>query len=265
MRPTIFGIVNVTEDSFSDGGRHLDHDAAVAHARRLVQGGADVIDLGPASSRPGATPVPAAEEIRRIAGVIDALHADGIEVSIDSSQPETQRFGLMEGVAWLNDVRGFPDPALYDALASHPTRLVVMHQVATEATSERIPPAVVLAGIDRFFDARLRALESAGIARDRLVLDPGMGLFLGGETEASLTVLRELPALRRRFGLPLFVSVSRKSFLRRLTGRSLEEIGPATLGAELWAALHGADYVRTHDPRQLSDALRVWAHLAADR
>jgi len=263
VRPTIFGIVNITEDSFSDGGRHLDRDAAIAHARRLVQGGADVIDLGAASSRPGATPVPAEEEIRRLADVVDALHADGIEVSIDSSQPRTQRFGLTEGVAWLNDVRGFPDPALYDALATHPTRLVVMHQVSTEATSERIPPAVVLAGIDRFFEARIRALETAGVARERLVLDPGMGFFLGSDTEASLAVLRELPALRRRFGLPLFVSVSRKSFLRRLTGRTLDEIGAATLGAELWVALHGVEYVRTHDPRQLADALRVWENLAA--
>jgi dihydropteroate synthase type 2 len=262
VRPTIFGIVNVTEDSFSDGGRHLDPDAALAHARRLVRDGADVIDLGPASSRPGATPVPAREEIRRIAGLIDALHADGIEVSIDSSQPETQRFGLAEGVAWLNDVRGFPDPALYEALAAHPTRLVVMHQVAGVAARERMPPAAVLASIDRFFDTRLRALESAGIARERLVLDPGMGLFLGSETEASVEVLRRLPALRRRFGLPLLVSVSRKSFLRRLTGRSLDEIAAATLGAELWLATQGVEYVRTHDPRQLGDALRVWERLA---
>jgi dihydropteroate synthase type 2 len=253
----------VTEDSFSDGGRYLDPDVAFAHARRLVREGADVIDLGPASSRPGARLVTAEEEIRRMAGVVDALHGEGIDVSIDSPQPETQRFGLAEGVAWLNDVRGFPDPAMYDALAAHPTGLVVMHQIAAEATSERTAPRDVLASIDRFFDGRVRALEGAGIARERLVLDPGMGLFLGGDGEASFTVLRELSALRRRFGLPLLVSVSRKSFLRRLTGRSIEEIGPATLAAELWVLLQGVEYVRTHEPRQLTDALRVWGHLAA--
>lgn len=263
MSPTIFGIVNVTEDSFSDGGRHLDPDAALAHARCLVRDGADVIDVGPASSRPGATPVTADEEIRRIARLVDDLHADGTQVSIDSPQPATQRFGLAHGVAWLNDVRGFPDPSLYPALASHPTRLVVMHQVGREATRERLAPDVVLASIDRFFDARVRALEAAGIARERLVLDPGMGLFLGGDPEASFAVLRALPALRRRFGLPLLISVSRKSFLRALTGGTLAESGAATLAAELWVALGDVEYVRTHEPRPLVDALRVWAHLDA--
>jgi dihydropteroate synthase type 2 len=261
VTPTIFGIVNVTEDSFSDGGRYLDPAAALAHARRLIEDGAAVIDLGPASSRPGAKAVPAAAEIRRVDGLIDALHADGIEVSLDSSQPETQRFGLARGVAWLNDVRGFPDPSLYEALAAHPTRLVVVHQVGTVATRERVAPPDVLASIDRFFDVRLRALETAGVARARLVLDPGMGMFLGGDTEASLSVLRGLPALRRRFGLPLFVSVSRKSFLRGMVGRSVTEIGPATLAAELFAVLQGVDYVRTHEPRPLADALAVWRRL----
>lgn len=265
MTPTLVGIVNVTEDSFSDGGRHLDPDAALAHARRLVRDGADVIDIGPASSRPGATPVPASEEIRRIAGLIDALHADGIEVSVDSPQAETQRFALAQGVAYLNDIRGFPDPAVWSALATHPTRLVVMHQIGTVATAERVAPAEVLASIDRFFERRLRDLESAGIARERLVVDPGMGFFLGSDPEASLAVVRAIPDLRRRFGRPVFVSVSRKSFLRRLTGRPLEEIGPATLAAELFAALRGADYVRTHDPRALRDALRVWNELDPTR
>ena len=262
MRPAIFGIVNVTEDSFSDGGRYLDPAAALAHARRLVAEGAAVIDLGPASSRPGAKPVAAAEEIRRIEGLLDALHAEGVEVSLDSSQPETQRFGLARGVAWLNDVRGFPDPSLYEPLATHPTRLVVMHQVGEAATRERIPPAAVLASIDRFFDARVRALEAAGVARARVVLDPGMGMFLGADTEASLAVLRELSALRRRFGLPLLVSVSRKSFLRGMVGRSVDEVGPASLAAELFAAGQGVDYVRTHEPRPLADALAVWRRLA---
>lgn len=261
MTPTIFGILNVTEDSFSDGGRYLEPEAALAHARQLVADGADVVDLGPASTRPDATPVPADEEIRRVAGLIETLHADGIQVSLDSPQPATQRFGLAQGVAWLNDVRGFPDPTMYEALASHPTRLVVMHQVAGVATRERIATDVVLAGIDRFFDARLRALEAAGIARERIALDPGMGFFLGSDPEASLAVLRALPTLRRRFGLPLFVSVSRKSFLRRLTGRTLDDVGPATLAVELWLALHDVEYVRTHDPRQLRDALGLWAQL----
>jgi dihydropteroate synthase type 2 len=261
VTPTIVGIVNVTEDSFSDGGRWLDPDAALVHARQLVRDGADVIDLGPASSRPGAMPVSAAEEIRRIAGLIDGLHADGIEVSVDSPQADTQRFALAQGVAYLNDIRGFPDPELWSALATHPTRLIVMHQIGAAATADRVAPAAVLASIDRFFERRLRDLESAGIARERLVVDPGMGFFLGSDPEASLAVLRGLPDLKRRFGLPVFVSASRKSFLRRLTGRALDEIGAATLAAELFAVQRGADYVRTHDPRALRDALRVWNEL----
>ena len=261
MTPSIFGILNVTDDSFSDGGRHRDPDAALAHAVRLAADGADVIDVGPASSRPGATPVTSAEEIRRIDALVDGLHAAGLVVSIDSPQAETQRFGLARGVAWLNDIRGFPDPAMYPSLASHPTRLVVMHQVGTAATADRIAPTDVLTSIDRFFASRLPALEAAGIARERLVIDPGMGMFLGGDTEASLAVLREIPALRRRFGLPILVSVSRKSFLRRLTGRSLDAIGPATLAAELWVALQGTSFIRTHEPRQLTDALSIWNRL----
>ena len=224
-----------------------------------------MIDVGPASSRPGATPVPADEEIRRIGPLIDDLHAAGLVVSIDSSQPETQRFALARGVAWLNDVRGFPDPTIHADLATHPTRLVVMHQVADEATRERVAPADALRSIDRFFDARLRTLEAVGIARERLVVDPGMGMFLGSDVAASLAVLRELPALSRRFGLPILVSVSRKSFLRRLTGRALDAIGPATIAAELWVALHGASYVRTHAPAQLVDVLTVWATLVGGR
>jgi len=263
VTPAIFGILNVTDDSFSDGGLYRDPAAAMAHARRLAADGAAVIDVGPASSRPGATPVPADEEIRRIDPLIDALHAEGLVVSIDSPQPETQRFALSRGVAWLNDVRGFPDPAVYADLSRHPSRLVVMHQVADEATRERIAPTDVLRSIDRFFHARLAALEAAGIARDRMVVDPGMGMFLGSDVAASIAVLRELPALRRRFGLPILVSVSRKSFLRRLTGRSLDAIGPATLAAELWVALHDASYVRTHAPGQLRDVLTIWGALAS--
>lgn len=263
MTPTIVGIVNLTEDSFSDGGRHLAPDAAIAHARQLVADGADVIDLGPAASHPSARPVPPGEEIRRLAPVVQTLHAEGVTLSVDSPHGDTQRWALSQGVSYLNDIRGFADASMYEVLTSSTARLVVMHQIGEQATRDAVAPAVVLASIERFFDQRLAALERAGIARQRLVVDPGMGLFLGGDPEASLAVLRRLPDLARRWRLPIYVSVSRKSFVGRVTGRALADVGPGTLAAELFAAEHGAAFIRTHDVRQLCDALRMWRALRA--
>lgn len=257
MTPHIAGIVNVTEDSFSDGGRYLDPEQALVHARRLVADGAASIDLGPASSRPEAAPVSAAEEIRRLTPIVDALLAEGVRLSVDSCQTPTQRFALQRDVTYLNDIRGFPDPDLYPELAARSCRLVVMHQVGERATREPLAPAAVLASVHRFFDARLEALERAGIARERLIVDPGMGFFLGGDPEASWAVLRAIPDLKRRWQLPVYVCVSRKAFLGRLTGRRLDAVGPATLSAELYAAAQGADFIRTHDVRALHDALAV--------
>ena len=253
----LVGILNVTPDSFSDGGRFVDPQRAIAHARTLVRDGAAIIDLGPASSRPGSTPVPADEEIRRIGPVLDTLLADGIVVSLDSFQPDTQRWGVARGVPILNDIHGFPDPAMYPLLARSTCRLIVMHRIVRDDTEPPIDAASVLASIGRFFEERVTALAAAGIARDRIILDPGMGFFLSSAPEISLAVLRALPGLRARFGLPLLVSVSRKAFLRVLTGSDSSQIGPATLAAELYAAAHGVEYVRTHDVRALRDALVI--------
>ncbi|HEY4344094.1 MAG TPA: dihydropteroate synthase [Parvibaculum sp.] len=258
LAPKIFGIVNVTSDSFSDGGKFLAPDAAIAHARKLVADGADVIDLGPASSNPDAAPVSAATEIARIAPVLDALAADGVQVSLDSYQPETQAYALSRGVAYLNDIRGFPDAALHPALATSPAGLVVMHSVqGAQADRRAAPEGDIVERISRFFETRIAALTGAGVGRERLILDPGMGFFLGSTPAPSLAVLARLGELKARFGLPLLVSVSRKSFLRRLTGRSPEESGAATLAAELLAAQNGADFIRTHAPAPLMDALAV--------
>jgi dihydropteroate synthase type 2 len=258
----IFGIVNITSDSFSDGGKFLAPDAAIAHARKLVAEGADVIDLGPASSNPDAAPVSPQTEIARIAPVVDALAAEGIPVSLDSCQRETQAYGLARGVAWLNDIRGFPEASLYPALAASQARLVVMHSIQSgQADRRAAPEGDIVDHISRFFEARIAALEAAGIARARLVLDPGMGFFLGPTPAASLAVLARLGELKARFGLPVLVSVSRKSFLRALTGRAPGEAGPASLAAELLAAQGGADFIRTHEPAPLRDGLAVLSAL----
>lgn len=250
--------MNVTTDSFSDGGLYLDPERAIAHACALAKDGADAVDLGPASSHPDASPVSPETEIERLAPVVAALAERGIPVSVDSYRPETQAWALARGVAWLNDIRGFPDASLYPALARSDCRLVVMHSIQRgPATRQAASPDAVLAGMREFFAERVAALTRAGVARERLVLDPGMGFFLGDAPEPSLAALRALPELRERYGCELLVCVSRKSFLGALTGRSPEERGAATLAAELYAAGRGVDWIRTHDVRALADALAV--------
>ena len=266
MTVTIFGVLNITEDSFSDGGRYLEPPAALARAEFLAKDGADIIDLGAASSNPDSKDVPPDVEIARLAPVVAALKAARIPVSVDSFSPPVQRWALGEDVDYVNDVQGFREPALYDALAASRSKLIVMHAVQDGARAERkaIDSDEIMDRILTFFGRRLAALEQAGIARDRLILDPGMGFFLGTKSEASYRVLRELPRLRAAFSLPVLVSVSRKSFLRRLVGRGLKEVGAATLAAELFAAARGADYIRTHDPGALKDGLLVQGTLGGE-
>jgi dihydropteroate synthase type 2 len=253
--PRILGVVNVTPDSFSDGGLFLDPERAAARAREQWDAGADWVDLGPASSHPSAPETSAEEEIRRLAPVLDRLRGRERQLSVDSFRPETQRYALARGIGMLNDVRGFPDPGLYPELAAADCLLVVMHAVAP---GERAPaPEALVARIEHFFRARMDALEKAGVARERLVLDPGMGFFLSSDPRFSLAVLRALAALRERLAGPILIGVSRKGFLGELTGRAVAERGAATLAAELFAAAQGADFIRTHDVRALRDALRV--------
>jgi dihydropteroate synthase type 2 len=258
-QPLIVGIVNITEDSFSDGGRFLDPEAAIAQAHRLAAAGADIVELGAAASNVAAKPVSAEEEIRRLQPVIAALQANGTPVSIDTYTPDVQRFAIERGVDYLNDIHGFPDPALYPSLAAASCRLIGMHSVQSEGRAQRLDlgPEEVRQRIEVFFAERVPRLEQAGIARARLIVDPGTGFFLSSRPEASLAVLAGLDRLKRRFGLPVMVSVSRKSFLGTLTGRPTGELGPATLAAELYAVAHGADFIRTHDPGALRDALVV--------
>ena len=259
--PRIVGIVNITADSFSDGGSYLDPAAALAHARGLRAEGADVIELGPAASHPGSAPVSAAEERRRLAPVVAQLAADGIPVSVDSFLPETQRFAACAGTAYLNDIHGFGDPALYPVLAAADCRLIVMHAVQATGTATRIvtDSAAVWDGILRFFDRRLAALEAAGVARDRIVIDPGLGYFLGSTPGPSLRAMAGIRELKDTFGVPVLVSPSRKSFLRALSSRDVARSSPVTLAAEIFAAWQGADYIRTHDVAAAHDAFILLA------
>jgi dihydropteroate synthase type 2 len=259
--PRIVGIVNITQDSFSDGGSYLEPAAAISQARKLRADGADIIELGPAASHPDSAPVSAAEEKRRLAPVLGQLAADGIPVSVDSFRLETLKFALSAGAACLNDIHGFGDPGLYPLLAASPCRLIIMHAVQADGAATRVvtDPAAVRDGMGRFFAGRLAALQAAGIGRDRLVIDPGLGYFLGSTPGPSLAALAGIRELKAAFGVPVLVSPSRKSFLGALTGRDTTRSGPATLAAEIFAAWQGADYIRTHDVAAARDALAILA------
>jgi dihydropteroate synthase len=258
-RPSIIGIVNMTEDSFSDGGSYLDAERALEHALELRADGADIIELGAASSGPDAKEVAPDEEIRRLEPLVAKLTERGVSLCVDSFQPTTQRSCINHGVAIINDVEGFTHPEMYADLASATCGLVLMHSVQGRARPRRLSeePDAVIAGMYRFFDTRLKAMETAGIDRHRIILDPGMGYFLGSNPEPSIRALREIPKLKDRFELPVLVSVSRKSFLGAITGCTVSERGPGTLAAEIFAAAQGVDYIRTHDVRALNDALTV--------
>ena len=259
----ILGILNITTDSFSDGGKYLAPLDALAHADRLLGEGADILDIGAASSHPDSSPVPPETQIARLAAIVPALHDLGASLSIDSFSTPVQRWALEQGVDYLNDIHGFADPALYPDLAASSAKLIVMHMVQPEGAATRIdvPPDQILDRIVTFFEQRLNLLVAAGIAQDRLILDPGMGFFLGTDPQTSLTVLGRLPELADAFGLPLLVSVSRKSFLKALS----REGEDASLAAEMFAVRQGAAYIRTHAPLALQEGLKLLEELEPSR
>ncbi len=263
----ILGILNVTRDSFSDGGRFLAADLAIAHARVLRAGGADLIDVGAEATHPEAEDVPAEDEVARLRPVICALRAHGMRVSVDTHKPAVMRAVLELGVEIINDVTGLRDLEAVAVLRDSPARIIVMHSTSAGARAQPldIPPDAIVAQIVDFFRRRLDELERARIERERLILDPGMGFFLSRDPEVSLEVLRHLPQLAE-LGAPLCLSVSRKSFI----GGALETVDnprpvdrrwAGTLATELWAVRHGVEYVRTHDVRALRDAWRLWQAL----
>lgn len=260
----IFGIVNITADSFSDGGKYLDPQAAISHAQDLLSQGAHVLDVGLASSHPDAGDVSAATEIARLESVWAGLKALGAPISVDSFQPATQRWAMAQGADWLNDINGFAEASLYDELADYNGKLVVMHAIQAKgiATREAPPEGDIWPIIFRFFEQRLEAFERAGIARDKLVLDPGMGFFLGNRPETSLEVLAGLNRLKRAFDVPVLVCVSRKSFLRALaspdeTPIGVEQSGSISLAGEMLALEQQVDFIRTHAPEPLAQAVRL--------
>lgn len=263
--PELVGIVNVTADSFSDGGLFLSPDAAVRHGAELLERGATWLDIGAESSNPDGQRVDAATEIARLASVVPHFVRAGARVAVDTHKAEVMRAALDWGAEMINDVTALGDPEAPGVLRAFPDAAVVlMHARNSGMRAERRSGDAtrVVDQIRAFFAARLAWCAEQGLQVGRFILDPGMGLFLGSNPEPSVAVLRGLPALAA-LGHPLYVSVSRKSFLGAITGRGPRERGAATLAAELWCAEQRVAYIRTHDPGALRDALLVRAALAA--
>ncbi len=275
----ILGILNLTRDSFSDGGRYHRLDAAIEQARALGRDGADIIDLGAESTHPDSEDVSATEEIARLTPLIRAIRADraaesrsGPLISIDTRKPEVMRATLALGVDLINDVNALRDAEAIDAARGATCGLIIMHARSATGRADRAAESATPAEIRAFFEERVATLTAAGIARERLILDPGMGFFIGADPDASFRVLRNIHELRS-LGVPVCVSVSRKSFLGAALAnadgawkadqgsttppRPVDQRSAATLAAECWAALAGVEYIRTHDVRALRDALTI--------
>ena len=261
--PFLMGVVNATPDSFSDGGRYLDPEAARAHALRLVGEGADLLDVGGESTRPGAQDVPVAEEIRRVVPVIERIRAAGCAapISVDTRKAEVARVALAAGADLVNDVSALSDPAMAEVVASSGAPIVLMHMRGTPA--DMAAHAIyrdVCAEVERELGEALARAVKLGIPEHRVVLDPGLGF--AKTAEHSLRLLAMLPRLRR-LGRPLLVGPSRKSFIGQAAGAAVEDRLPGTLAALAACVLAGVEFVRVHDVAPARQAARVAAAIRA--
>ncbi len=257
--PFLMGVVNVTPDSFSDGGTFLDRDAAVDRALRIADEGADLVDLGGESTRPGASPVLAGEEVRRVVPVIERLRARGfpLPVSIDTSKAEVARAALAAGADLVNDVTGLRDPDLARAIAEAGVPAVVMHMRGTPADMQsRAVYVDVAAEVSRELEAAVARAEAAGVSRERIVVDPGIGF--AKTAEQSVEMLARVGELRV-LGRPILVGPSRKSFIGTLTGAPVGERVPGTLAAIAVCVLAGVELLRVHDVAAARQAALVAA------
>jgi dihydropteroate synthase len=254
-RPLVMGILNVTPDSFSDGGRYVDPQSALIHARRMRNDGADLIDIGGESSRPGATPVAEDVELARVIPLVAALAADGIAVAVDTRKPAVMRAAIAAGASMINDIGALTAPGAIEACAPGATGVCLMHMRGDPTTMQDAPVyADVVTEVREFLVARAAACEAAGIAAERIVIDPGFGF---GKTRAhNLALLRAIGTLAAT-GYPVLVGLSRKGSLGEITGRGVDERLAASLAAALAAVARGASIVRVHDVRETVDALKV--------
>ena len=255
-RPLLMGIVNVTPDSFSDGNQYIQTDAAIAHAQQLVAEGADILDIGGESTRPGAEPVSVQEELRRLLPVIEALRELNIPLSVDTFKPEVMRAVLDAGADIINDIAGFRDPASVAAVADSSCGLCVMHMQGEPKTMQKQPHYDDLyAEVRQFLLQRVQALRGAGVVPERIMLDPG--LCFGKTVAHNYSLLRDLAAIQIE-SYPWLIGLSRKSMIGHVVNRPPQQRLAGSLAGMLAAVARGAAVVRVHDVAESADALRVW-------
>lgn len=262
-RPLVMGIVNVTPDSFSDGGHHASTQAAIVHARRLIVEGADILDVGGESTRPGAAVVGEQEELDRILPVIEGLRGIPVPISIDTYKPAVMRAALAAGASMVNDVNALQSEGAIDAVLSSDAAVCLMHKQGNPDTMQHRPVyRNVMEEVGTFLRERIAVLEAVGVTRERIVIDPGFGF--GKTIEHNLELLRHLDALKV-LGVPILAGLSRKSMLGAITGRDVGDRVAASVAAAMLATQRGAAIVRVHDVRETVDALKILQAVKEER
>ena len=256
-RPLVMGILNITPDSFSDGGRFFSLDAALTRAESMIAEGVDIIDIGGESTRPGASPVSLQEELDRVMPLVFALRDCGKPLSIDTYKPEVMREAISAGAHMINDINGFRSPGAIETVAGSDCGLCTMHMQRDPVTMQ-IDPFYddVVVEVTAFLKDNVAMLECGGIKRERICIDPGFGF--GKTLEHNLLLLKHIGKIQKELGLPLLAGLSRKSVIAALTGKSPEDRLAGNLAAALAAIYHGAHIVRVHEVAETVDAIKVW-------
>ena len=257
FKPLVMGILNVTPDSFSDGGKFQSLDHAITHAEQMIEDGVDIIDIGGESSRPGATPLPLDEELKRVIPLIYALRDCGKPISIDTYKPEVMREAIIAGADMINDIRGFDSAEARAVVADSDVGLCVMHmQKSPETMQEQPRYQNVTQEVIAFLRERCDQLVVAGVEKNRLSIDPGFGF--GKTLEHNIELLQNIGLIQEELGLPVLAGISRKTMIGSITGKPVERRMAGSLAAALAAMAQGARILRVHDVAETVDAIRVW-------
>jgi dihydropteroate synthase len=257
QRPLVMGILNVTPDSFSDGGRFQSLEFAFERAEQMIADGVDIIDIGGESTRPGSPSVPVQDELARVMPVIYALRELGHALSIDTCKPAVMREAIIAGADMINDINAFRAPGALEAVAGSDCGLCVMHMQGTPQHMQQAPSyADVVGEVIAFLRERVDAMVAAGINRERICVDPGFGF--GKTVEHNYALLRQLGRIGQELGLPVLAGLSRKSMIGAVTGKPVDQRVAGSLAGALAAVAHGAKIVRVHDVAETVDAIKVW-------
>lgn len=257
FKPLVMGILNVTPDSFSDGGKFQALDHAITHAEQMIEDGVDIIDIGGESSRPGAAPLSLEDELKRVIPLVYALRDCGKPLSIDTYKPEVMREAIIAGADMINDIRGFSSPEARAVVADSDVGLCVMHMQQSPETMQQQPHyQQVCAEVIAFLRERCDQLISAGVEKNRISIDPGFGF--GKTLEHNIELLQNIGKMQDELGMPVLAGMSRKTMIGAMTGKSVEKRMAGSLAAALAAMAQGARILRVHDVAETVDAIRVW-------